>query len=100
MFFFKYNHTYYINLKHDLYFAGKFLYKEGLENLAKKSSAWKKVLIDVQEIEKYLGKPLGPKYLNEKEHQLISAKIHKNLNSNKNITPLIEQSALLRKSLG
>ena len=91
---------YYINLKHDLYFAGKFLYKEGLQNLAKTSLAWKKVLIDVEEIEKYLGKPLGAKYLNEQEHQLISAKIHKYLHGHKNITPLIEQSALLRKSLG
>jgi len=90
----------YVNLKHDLYFAGKFLYKPGLEALAKKSSAWGKILQDVIEIENYLGEPLTAKYLNEQEHQLISAKIHKLIQGKKNITPLIEQSALLRKSLG
>ena len=90
----------YVNLKHDLYFAGKFLYKPGLEALAKKSPAWAKILQDVIEIENYLGEPLTAKYLNEQEHQLISARIQQNLNSGKNLTRLIEQSALLRKSLG
>lgn len=90
----------YVNLKHDLYFAGKFLYKPGLINLAKKSKAWKEVLTDVEEIEKYLGKPLNYKYLNEQEHQLISAKIHKNLNNPKNFGRLMEKSALLRRSMG
>ena len=90
----------YTNLKHDLYFAGKFLYKEGLMNLAKKSKAWKDVVRDVEEIENYLGKPLAPKYLNEREHQLISAKIHKHLHNSKNLTSLIEQSAILRHSMG
>ncbi len=91
---------YYVNMAHDLYFAGKFLYRPGLINLAKKSKAWKDILTDVEEIEKYLGKPLAPKYLNEQEHQLLSARLHKNLHSGKNITSLIEQSAQLRKSLG
>lgn len=91
---------YYVNLKHDLYFAGKFLYREGLNHLAKKFPGWKDILIDVIEIEKYLGKPLAPKYLNEQEHQLISARIHKNINNGKNLTHLIEQSAVLRRSMG
>jgi len=91
---------YYSNLKHDLYFAGKFFYRPGLENLAKKSPAWKKILIDVKEIEKYLGKPFAPKYLNEQEHQLLSARLHKNFTNGKNIGRLIEQSAVLRKSMG
>jgi phosphoenolpyruvate carboxylase len=91
---------YYINLKHDLYFAGKFLYRQGLINLAKKSQAWKDVLKDVEEIEKYLGKPLQPKYLNEQEHQLISAKIHRQLKNGKHLGVLIEQAAILRHSMG
>lgn len=90
----------YTNLKHDLYFAGKFFYRQGLVNLAKKIPAWKSILTDVEEIEKYLGKPLAPKYLNEQEHQLISAKLHKNLRNPKNIGKLIEQSAALRHSMG
>lgn len=90
----------YVNLKHDLYFAGKFLYRPGLLALAKKSPAWKNVLADVEEIEKYLGKPLGPKYSNERQHILISAKIHKNLNNKEKLTKLIEQAAVLRRSMG
>lgn len=90
----------YANLKHDLYFAGKFFYRQGLINLAKKSPAWRKVVDDVEEIELYLGKPLQPKYLNEQEHQLISAKIHKHLGSGKHLTSLIEQAAVLRHSMG
>jgi phosphoenolpyruvate carboxylase len=91
---------YYVNLKHDLYFAGKFLFKPGLANLAKKYPGWKNILTDVEEIEKYLGKPLAPKYLNEQEHQLISARIHKSLKSGKNLAHLIEQAAILRHSMG
>jgi len=91
---------YYTNLKHDLYFAGKFFYRQGLISLAKKSPAWKNVLKDVEEIEKYLGKPLAPKYLNEQEHQLISARIHHNLKNGKHLSSLIEQAAILRHSMG
>ncbi|MDE2311720.1 MAG: phosphoenolpyruvate carboxylase [Patescibacteria group bacterium] len=89
-----------VNLKHDLYFAGKFLYKPGLANLAKKNPAWQSVIKDIEEIEKYLGRPLGFKYLNEQEHQLISAKIHKHLNNHAQFSKLIEQSAMLRHSMG
>ena len=90
----------YKNLQHDLYFAGKFFYRQGLVNLAKKYPAWKDVLTDVEEIEKYLGKPFAPKYLNEQEHQLISAKLHKNLHNSKHVGQLIEQSGVLRHSMG
>lgn len=91
---------YYTNLKHDLRFAGKFFYRDGLKHLATKYPGWKDILTDVEEIEKYLGKPLSAKYLNEQEHQLISARIHQNLKSGRNLTKLIEQSAILRKSMG
>lgn len=91
---------YYHNMAHDLYFAGKFLYKPGLIQLAKKSKPWKDVLNDIVEIEKYLGKPLKYKYPNEQKHQQVSARIHKALKSGKKLTDLIEQGAVLRKSLG
>ncbi len=91
---------YYINLKHDLYFAGKFLYKPGLLALSKKFPAFKEILKDVEAAELFLGKPFAAKYLNEQEHQLISAKILKNLKNGKNLAHLIEQAAILRKSMG
>lgn len=91
---------YYTNFRHDMYFAGKFLYKQGLVNLAKKSPAFKKILRDVEELEKYLGKPFKFKYLNEQEHQLLSARIHKNLQNKSSLGKLIEQGAILRRSMG
>ncbi len=104
----------YLNFKHDVYFAGKFLYKPGLVSLAKKFPAWNNILTDVEELEKYLGKPFAPKYLNEQEHQLVSARIHQNLKNpsrlgkasvrseagGKNLAKLIEQAAVLRHSMG
>lgn len=90
----------YINLKHDLYFAGKFLYRDGLVGFAEKSKAWRDVLTDVEEIEKYLGRPLGPKYKNEIEHQRVSAKIHRAIKRGHKLGVLIENCACLRHSMG
>lgn len=92
--------TTYVNLKKDLTFAGRYLYKEGLENLAKNNLSLKNILGDVVEIEKYLGYKLGPKTTSEKQHVKISAQIHKALKEKKNITNLIEKGAILRKSMG
>ncbi len=91
---------YHINIKHDLAQAGRFVYRPGIEKLAKKSKAFKSILEDIEEVEKYLGKKLGPTSLDEQQHALIAAKIHKDLEKNKNISSLIEQGALLRKSMG
>ncbi|MCL5666759.1 MAG: phosphoenolpyruvate carboxylase [Patescibacteria group bacterium] len=91
---------YYVSLKKDLCKAGRFLYRQGLIELAQKSAAFKGALKDVEEIENYLGKPLGPQTFDELEHNILSARIHQNLSGNKNLTPYIEQSAILRHSMG
>ena len=90
----------FINLKKDLDSAGGFLNKTVLEKLAAGNKSFKGILEDITEIEKYLGHELGPKTPEQKKHAALSAQIHKGLAAKKNITPLIEKTALLRKSIG
>lgn len=91
---------YYINLKHDLLHAGKFLNKENLKKLARKNSAWKNVEEDVKFIEEYLGTELEPITREEKEHERITGKILGRLDDISSESELITQAGILRKSLG
>ncbi len=92
---------YYVNLKKDLREAGRFLHKENLHKLAKKSSAWQEILDNVRIIEEYIGTPLGPTTEQEKRHAFITEKILTELpNKDKVISQYIKQAALLRKSMG
>ena len=91
---------YYINLKKDLLRAGGFLYKDGLKKLAEKSLAWKSVLEDVEGVEHYLGKKLGPKTREEKEHCALVETVHKKLAAKQSITKHLLALARLRKSVG
>ena len=91
---------YYLNFRKDMVFAGGFLNKANLAKLAAKSKEWKNVLVDVETLEKYLGQKLAAQTKEQKLHQKISAQILAGIQSGKNITNLIEKSALLRKSIG
>ncbi len=90
----------YLNLKADLENAGGFLYKPGLMELAKKSAAWRGVWEDVQEIESYLLMELGPKTREQKAHYKLCEKLHQNLKAKKPLSHIIEQQAVLRRSVG
>ena len=91
---------YYLNIRDDLKKAGRFVQKDELSKLAKKSPAWKDILKDIEEIEKYLGEKLEPKIKEEKEHFNIVKKIHEKIDLAKNYQPYLNQLAILRKSLG
>lgn len=91
---------FYVNLRDDMSKAGRFLYKPGIMALAQKSKAWKDIWEDILEMEKYLGKKLGPRTKAEKAHYKLSEQIHKNLKNKRSLTPLIDKQAVLRKSLG
>lgn len=91
---------YYLNIKKDIERAGRYLNKENLAKLVQKSPDWGNIVSDVEAIEHYLGKPLGPQTKDEKEHQKLTAKIYKDLEEGGDIQKLIEQAAILRKSLG
>ncbi len=92
--------THYVNIKKDLLKAGAFLYKPGLEILAKKHATFKDIWDDVQEIEKYLVDELEPKTKEEIKHYKLCAKLHQSLQSNKSLTSIIENQAVLRHSMG
>lgn len=89
----------YVNIKKDLRRAGGFLNKKNLAILARTSPVWKLVAEDVAEIEKYVGK-LGPKTQEEKESEKITSDILENLTTGEGLSLLIEQAAVLRKSIG
>ena len=91
---------YYLNIRQDLRRAGAYLNKKNLRALALKNKSFKGIEEDVIEIEKYLGEKLEPKTKDELEHQKISTKVLQNLTAGKSTKDLVEQSALLRKSLG
>lgn len=91
---------YYINLKSDLLRAGKYLNKTNLELLAKQDAVWKGILTDVKEIEKYLGLSLQPETREEKRHEKITSEIFEKLETGDSIAKLIQEAAILRKSLG
>lgn len=92
---------YYVNLKADLVRAGKFINKDNLKSLSKKSSAWKQVLNDILFIEEYLGKPLGPSTDAEKEHSEITGKVYNRLLIEDNeIGDLMQRAAEKRQSIG
>lgn len=91
---------YYVNLKADLLRAGRFLNKENLAILSKSNSAWKEIQKDIEIIEKYLGEELVPVTKDEKRHHAVVGEIVKKLNSRVSLASLIQEAALLRKSLG
>ncbi len=92
---------YYINLKKDLFRAGSYLNKANLTKLASASNAWKDVAKDVEEVERYLGVGLGPHTVNEKKHLALTSRIFEGVKkSSADLSNLMTQAAVLRKSLG
>lgn len=90
----------YVNLKSDLRTAGGFLNKDNLRLLASENSVWKKVEEDILETEKYLGVSLDQKSREEKEHKKKTSEILNKLRSGDSTAKLIQEAAVLRKSLG
>lgn len=91
---------YYINFKKDIIFAGRFLNKENLAELAKTKKVWRDIIEDVEIIEKHLKIKLGPKKNSDFIHRNISSNIFYLWKSKKSITKEIIEAGKLRKSLG
>lgn len=91
---------YYLNIRKDLKRAGGFLNKTNLRILSAQNDVWKVIEQDVNEIEKYLGEQIGPASKEEKKHSKITSEIVKKLDTGAHLTKLIQEAAILRKSLG
>ena len=87
-------------LQNDLERAGKYLNKSNLEKLAKKHTAWKKILKDVTAAEKLFNIEFGPQTREEKEHHALSGAIFEKIQHDLPVQDFIEQAAILRKSMG
>lgn len=92
-------HQQYPSLVGDLTTAGAFLNRHNLEILAKKNSVWKQVQDDITAAEAVLGVSFGPQTKDDLKHHVLSSKaLH--THDKDRLGHLIEQMALLRKSLG
>ena len=90
----------YLFLKEDLVHAGHYLNRENLKFLAKENKAWKEVEKDIQYLEEYLEKDLGPKKTHHFIHRnLVSTIYFKSLVSEDFQDELVK-AAIIRKSLG
>jgi len=90
----------YHNLANDAEQAGRFLNIDNLATLAKHNSAWKQVQTDITEAEKILGLRFQPRSVNEKAHKNLSTNVLIFKNKPAELSELINEMAILRKSLG
>ncbi|MGZ6004543.1 MAG: phosphoenolpyruvate carboxylase [Candidatus Saccharimonadales bacterium] len=90
----------YKNIRSDLTRAGAYLNLDNLNQLAKKNSAWKDVITDVEYAEDILGLKFGFRSGDEHKHQELSTELLQKLSDAEAATNLVNQLALLRKSLG
>lgn len=90
----------YLNLRHDLERAGRFLNKRNLQQLAEGGNGWNEIKQDIKLVESELGLSLGPKTRSEGKHSELTAKVLKNRRNKTLIHELIKQSGKLRQSLG
>lgn len=91
---------YYVNLRHDLLQAGKYLNKENLDILCEKNTAWCSIKEDIEEIEAYLGEPLEPKRVYHKIHRNLVSSIILQMDVNEPFDEELLKAAVIRKSLG
>jgi phosphoenolpyruvate carboxylase len=90
----------YINLKQDYIEVGGFLNKQNLSKLAAKDSFWKEVETDVLEIESFLGQALEPQTEEQKQHNIKTSQLLNKFLNGENISDLITETGILRKSIG
>lgn len=90
---------YYPNLVDDAVAVGRYFNRDNLDKLVAANSAWAEVKKDVEGIEEVLGIALEPLTDDEKHHCHLSS--HMLMAKEKSDLPkLIEQTAVLRRSLG
>ncbi len=90
----------YVNLKYDLAQAGRFLNRTLLVAQAQIDPVFAPILDDITILESVLGISFEPKTDNEKEHLTLTNALWRALENGKDITELITQMGVMRKSLG
>ncbi len=90
----------YPSLSADLEAVGRFLNRENLAVLAKANPAWQAVQQDIEAAEKVLGLQFAAQTPDEKAQHSLSTKVLTAKDNPTELTSLITQTALLRRSLG
>ena len=90
----------YVNIKSDLRHAGKYLNKENLDLYAKEFPILKQVKKDIKEIEKYVGKELGPFMSRHFLHRNTSSNVYYLRRDGDDYTEELRKMAEFRRSLG
>lgn len=80
--------------------AARFVNRDVVEELARANPAWKEVEEDIMLIEKLTGVSCQPHTPEEQRHHALTGKIYYDLKNNSLSTDLIEEAAVLRKSMG
>lgn len=91
---------FYVNLKKDLDYAGRFLNKKNLAQLSMHNRYWKDIEKDVSLVESLLGISLGPKTDDDRAHYELSSAAYRNYRAGVSIGKQIVLSGKIRKSLG
>jgi len=92
--------AFYRNFEKDMVHAGHYLNKENLNFLAKKSAAWRGVQKDVEGIEKFLGRELGPETVEHYLHRNLVSSAYLLWQSGKVPSDRILEAAKIRRSIG
>lgn len=87
-------------IKEDLIEAVRYLNKDNLIRLSKKSKVWGKVVEDINQIEQILNITLGPKREQDFQHKKLTDKIYMQINASQDPSAFILKAALIRQSLG
>ncbi len=90
----------YPSLVSDLERAGRYINRENVAILSRRNAAWKQILNDIEAAETILDLDLGPKTHSEKAHCNLASNVLLFKNNPHQLTQLIGETAILRKSLG
>ncbi len=83
-----------------LKYVGRYLNRENLELLARRNSAWKKVVEDVALAEEFLGEPLEQEDADDLIHRNITSNILLQLGQKRSVEKEIRLAGQIRHSLG
>ena len=91
---------YYLHFKEDVIEAGKYINRENIKMLSKTNSAWQLISEDIEHAETALRVRFAPKNKKELLHRSLSSQLLLQKNNKKEVSRLIAETGMLRRSLG
>jgi phosphoenolpyruvate carboxylase len=91
---------YYVNIDYDLARMGRYVNKANIDALTLESPGWKRIMEDVAGVQAFLGTELKPVTGKEQAHAELTGRIYRELVHHSVSPKLVEEAAVLRRSLG